>query len=61
MQLYQENNLNTRTCLQTKQTAARGLLGDHRSPVMNMKGPLVTAYRSPLMKALNRSVETLGL
>ena len=26
-----------------------------------MKGPLVAAFRSPLMKALDRSVETLGL
>ena len=27
----------------------------------NVKGPLVAAFRSPLMKALDRSVETLGL
>ena len=26
-----------------------------------IKGPLVAAFRSPLMKALARSVETLGL
>ena len=26
-----------------------------------IKGPLVTAFRLPLMKALDRSVETLGL
>ena len=25
------------------------------------KGPLVAAFRSPLMKALDKSVETLGL
>ena len=31
------------------------LLSDHR------KGPLVAAFRSPLRKALDRSVETLGL
>ena len=33
----------------------RQLISDH------MKGPLVAAFRSPLMKALDRSVETLGL
>ena len=33
----------------------RPLISDH------IKGPLVTASRSPLMKALDRSVETLGL
>ena len=27
----------------------------------HIKGPLVAAFRSPLMKALDRSVETLGL
>ena len=27
----------------------------------HIKGPLVSAFRSPLMKALDRSVETLGL
>ena len=27
----------------------------------HIKGPLVTASRSPLMKALDESVETLGL
>ena len=27
----------------------------------NVKGPLAAAIRSPLMKALDRSVETLGL
>ena len=31
------------------------LISDH------IKGPLVVAFRSPLMKALDRSVETLGL
>ena len=30
------------------------LISDH------IKGPLVAAFRSPLMKALDRSVETLG-
>ena len=30
------------------------LISDH------IKGPLVTAFRSPLMRALDRSVETLG-
>ena len=33
----------------------RQLISDH------IKGPLVAAFRSPLMKALDRSVETLGL
>ena len=33
----------------------RQLISDH------MKGPLVAAFRSPLMKALDRSVETLVL
>ena len=33
----------------------RNLISDH------IKGPLVAAFRSPLMKALDRSVETLGL
>ena len=33
----------------------RQLISDH------VKGPLVAAFRSPLMKALDRSVETLGL
>ena len=33
----------------------RPLISDH------IKGPLVAAFRSPLMKALERSVETLGL
>ena len=33
----------------------RPLIRDH------IKGPLVTASRSPLMKALDRSVETFGL
>ena len=27
----------------------------------HIKGPLVAAFRSPLMKALDRSVEMLGL
>ena len=31
------------------------LISDH------IKGPLVAAFRSPLMKALDRSVEMLGL
>ena len=31
------------------------LISDHR------KGPLVAGFRSPLMKALDRSVEMLGL
>ena len=26
-----------------------------------LKGPLVTAFRSPLMKALDRGVKTMGL
>ena len=33
----------------------RQLISDH------IKGPLVATFRSPLMKALDRSVETLGL
>ena len=33
----------------------RPLISDH------IQGPLVAAFRSPLMKALDRSVETLGL
>ena len=33
----------------------RQLISDH------IKGPLVAAFRSPLMKALDRSVKTLGL
>ena len=33
----------------------RPLISDH------IKGPLVATFRSPLMKALDRSVETLGL
>ena len=33
----------------------RPLISDH------IKGPLVTVFRSPLMKALDRNVETLGL
>ena len=33
----------------------RPLISDH------IKGPLVAAFRSPLMKALDRSVETFGL
>ena len=33
----------------------RPLISDH------IKGLLVAAFRSPLMKALDRSVETLGL
>ena len=33
----------------------RQLISDH------IKGPLFAAFRSPLMKALDRSVETLGL
>ena len=33
----------------------RHLISDH------IKRPLVAAFRSPLMKALNRSFETLGL
>ena len=33
----------------------RPLISDH------IKGPLVTTSRSPLMKALDRIVETLGL
>ena len=41
-------------CLFTPQKK-RPLIGDH------IKGPLVAVFRSPLMKALNRSVETLGL
>ena len=38
-----------------KSDLIRPLISDH------IKGPLVTAFRSPLMKALDRSVETLGL
>ena len=33
----------------------RLLISDH------IKGPVVAVFRSPLMKALDRSVETLGL
>ena len=33
----------------------RQLISDH------IKGPLVATFRSPLMKALDRSVETSGL
>ena len=33
----------------------RPLISDH------IKGPLVAVFRSPLMKALDRRVETLGL
>ena len=33
----------------------RPLISDH------IKGPVVAVFRSPLMKALDRSVETLGL
>ena len=33
----------------------RPLISDH------IKGPLVAVFRSPLMKALDRSIETLGL
>ena len=32
----------------------KALISDH------IEGPLVTAFRSPLMKALDRSIETLG-
>ena len=42
-------------CLFTPPQKKRPLIGDH------IKGPLVAVFRSPLMKALNRSVETLGL
>ena len=38
-----------------RQKKKRQLISDH------IKGPLVAAFRSPLMKALERSVETLGL
>ena len=43
-----------------------GLLPDapsEKRPLISyhIKGPLVAAFRSPLMKALDRSVETLGL
>ena len=35
---------------------------EKRPPISDhIKGPLVAAFRSPLMKALDRSVETLGL
>ena len=33
----------------------RPLISDH------IKGPLVAAFRSPLMKAIDRSIEALGL
>ena len=36
-------------------SAKRPLISDH------IKGPLVAAFKSPLMKALDRSFETLGL
>ena len=39
----------------TPRQKKRPLISDH------IKGPLVAAFRSPLMKALDRSVETLGL
>ena len=29
--------------------------------IVHIKGPLVAAFRSPMMKALDRGVETLGL
>ena len=35
---------------------------EKRQPIIDgIKGPLDAAFRSPLMKALDRSVETLGL
>ena len=43
------------TLIYTSSEKKRLLISDH------IKGPLVTASRSPLMKALDRSVETLGL
>ena len=39
----------------TPRQKKRPLISDH------IKGPLVAAFRSPLIKALDRSVETLGL
>ena len=42
-------------CLFTPRQKKRPLISDH------IKGPLVATFRSPLMKALDRSVETLGL
>ena len=43
------------TPIYTVSEKKRPLISDH------IKGPLVAAFRSPLMKALERSVETLGL
>ena len=43
------------TLIYTSSEKKRPLISDH------IKGPLVTASRSPLMKALDRSVETFGL
>ena len=43
------------TPIYTSSEKKRPLISDH------IKGPLVAAFRSPLMKALDRSVETLGL
>ena len=43
------------TLIYTSSEKKRPLISDH------IKGPLVAAFRSPLMKALDRSVETLGL
>ena len=45
----------TRNQKPTQTNRKRPLISDH------IKGPLVAAFRSPLMKALDRSVETLGL
>ena len=44
-----------RTHTFTPRQKKRQLISDH------IKGPLVAAFRSPLMKALDRSVKTLGL
>ena len=52
------DNFRTSACFLTPiytSSEKRQLISDH------IKGPLVAAFRSPLMKALERSVETLGL
>ena len=37
------------------------LINVTKEGTIHIKGPLVAAFRSPLMKALDRSVETLDL
>ena len=46
---------NHQTWYTPRQKKKRQLISDH------IKGPLVAAFGSPLMKALDSSVETLGL